>query len=142
MKAFIYKDEAYIRCVPGKRLFQSTMVHEVVNRGDIFAIRVSDQLLTIIPGTAEVEHYEMLIYERGMEPISVYPPAKQAEPTAQEIAYLITSCTEPSCSLCATPIAMRKHGQRHAGLSVHSRKADSIARLKATRLEILGSMLK
>jgi hypothetical protein len=59
MKAFYYNNELYIRCIPGKNLFKSTMVHEVVNRGDIFAIRVKDQLLTIISGQAEVEHIEI-----------------------------------------------------------------------------------
>jgi hypothetical protein len=58
VKAFYFKDELYIRCIPGKNLFKSTMVHEVVNRGDIFAVRVSDSMLTIISGTAEVTHCE------------------------------------------------------------------------------------
>lgn len=52
MNLFTYKDDLYIRTIPGKRLFASTMVHEVVNRGDVFAVRVRDSLLTIIPGTA------------------------------------------------------------------------------------------
>jgi hypothetical protein len=56
MKTFTYKDDLYIRCIPGKNLFKSSMVHEVVNRGDIFAVRVRDQMLTIIPGDAQVEH--------------------------------------------------------------------------------------
>ena len=56
MKTFTYNNELYIRCIPGKNLFKSTMVHEVVNRGDIFALRVRDQVLTIVPGTAEVVH--------------------------------------------------------------------------------------
>jgi len=56
MRTFTYNNELYIRCIPGKNLFKSTMVHEVVNRGDIFAVRVRDQMLTIIPGTAEVVH--------------------------------------------------------------------------------------
>ena len=60
--AFQYKDKWYMRCIPGKRLFQSTMVHEVVNRGDIFAVCLEDQRLTIIPGTEEVEfHYLQLV---------------------------------------------------------------------------------
>lgn len=58
MNTFTYRGELYIRTVPGKNLFKSTMVHEVVNRGDIFAVRVSDQMLTIIPGNAQVEHSE------------------------------------------------------------------------------------
>jgi hypothetical protein len=32
------------------------MVHEVVNRGDVFALHVESQQLTIIPGKAEVTH--------------------------------------------------------------------------------------
>jgi tyrosine-protein phosphatase YwqE len=59
MKAFYYKNDLYIRVIPGKKLFQSTMVHEVVNRGDIFAVRASDSLLTIIPGNTVVEQIEM-----------------------------------------------------------------------------------
>ena len=59
MKCFIYNNDLYIRCIPGKNLFKSTMVHEVVNRGDIFAVRVRDQMLTIVSGTAEVEHTEI-----------------------------------------------------------------------------------
>ncbi len=55
LKLFKYKDEIFLRVVPGKNLFRSSMVHEVVNRGDIFAVRMSDSILTIIPGTAEVE---------------------------------------------------------------------------------------
>lgn len=62
MKAFLYNDEYYIRAVPGKNLFKSSMVHEVVNRGDVFAIRISDNLLTIIPGNAEVIHFEADIF--------------------------------------------------------------------------------
>ena len=58
MKAFYYNDDLYIRCIPGKNLFRSTMVHDVVNRGDIFAVRVKDSVLTIVSGTAEVEHVE------------------------------------------------------------------------------------
>jgi hypothetical protein len=49
----------YIRTVPGKKLFSSTLIHEVVNRGDIFAVRLRDHCLTIIPGTAEVSHTEL-----------------------------------------------------------------------------------
>lgn len=58
MKTFTYESELYIRIIPAKSLFRSTLVHEVVNRGDIFAIRVSDSTLTVIPGTAQVIHHE------------------------------------------------------------------------------------
>ncbi len=69
MKSFLYNNELYIRCIPSKALFRSSMIHEVVNRGDIFALRVRDQMLTIIPGTAQVEHSEHRLI----------PPAGQLE---------------------------------------------------------------
>lgn len=59
MKAFIYNNELYIRAIPTKPLFRSTMVHDVVTRGDVFALRVKDQALTIISGTAQVSHCEV-----------------------------------------------------------------------------------
>lgn len=57
-KAFMYKDHLYVRVIPGKRLFNSTMVHEVVNRGDVFAVRLEDMALTIIGGTEIVSFGE------------------------------------------------------------------------------------
>jgi hypothetical protein len=68
MKTFTYNNDLYIRCIPGKNLFKSTMVHEVVNRGDIFALRVRDQVLTIIPGDATVTHQEHNILEAVPDP--------------------------------------------------------------------------
>lgn len=65
MKGFIFNGEIYIRAIPGKTLFYSTMVHEVVNRGDIFAVRCSDQKLTIVPGNSDVEHIEIALPERA-----------------------------------------------------------------------------
>lgn len=62
LNSFYYNGELYIRVVPSKSLFKSTMVHEVVNRGDVFAIRASDQTLTIVPGRAKVLHVEVAIY--------------------------------------------------------------------------------
>ena len=58
MKTFIYENQIYIRCIPAKSLFHSSLVHEVVNRGDIFAVRVSDKVLTIVPGRSQVDHTE------------------------------------------------------------------------------------
>jgi hypothetical protein len=61
-KGFIYKDDIYLRVIPGKKLFNSTMVHEVVNRGDIFATRLKDQMLTIIPGSETPEIVEVHVF--------------------------------------------------------------------------------
>jgi hypothetical protein len=58
MKAFRYNNDIYIRVIPAKSLFNSTLIHETVNRGDIFAVRVSDSKLTIIPGRADVDHLQ------------------------------------------------------------------------------------
>jgi hypothetical protein len=63
LKTFYYKNELYIRLIPAKSLFNSTMVHQVVNRGDVFAMKVSDQTMTIIPGKADVIHSAMDVIE-------------------------------------------------------------------------------
>jgi len=84
MKCFLYNDELYIRAVPGKKLFHSTMVHEVVNRGDIFAIRCKDQMLTIIPGEAEVQHLDMNL-QAALPPV----PAASKKPGRPQIAELL-----------------------------------------------------
>ena len=61
LRVFDLDGTLYLRVVPGKKLFQSTMVHEVVNRGDIFAVRLEDSVLTIIPGKSQVTHHELSI---------------------------------------------------------------------------------
>lgn len=61
LKAFELDGVTYVRIVPGKKLFNSTMVHSVVNRGDIFALRLEDSVFTIIPGTARVRHFDLQI---------------------------------------------------------------------------------
>lgn len=58
LKTFLHSGELYIRVIPSKKLFNSTLIHEVVNRGDVFALRVSDQQLTIVSGKSLVEHKE------------------------------------------------------------------------------------
>lgn len=58
MNVIRYNGQLYIRCIPAKTLFHSTMVHEVVNRGDVFAVCVDDNKLTVIPGTAQVEQFD------------------------------------------------------------------------------------
>jgi hypothetical protein len=63
LNTFYYQNQLYIRLVPAKRLFNSTLVHEVVNRGDVFAMRVSDQQFTVIPGKAAVTHSRIDITE-------------------------------------------------------------------------------
>jgi hypothetical protein len=69
MKVFKYKDEEYIQIAPAKALFKSTTIWEVVNRGDVFAMRVSDQVFTVIPGKAAVE---ILWFAAGK--ITITPP--------------------------------------------------------------------
>jgi hypothetical protein len=59
MKAFVYNGRRYLRVIPSKALFRSSMIHEVVNRGDIFGLDTETQMLHIIPGKAQVEHIEV-----------------------------------------------------------------------------------
>lgn len=65
LKAFELDGVVYARVIPGKKLFNSTMVHSVVNRGDIFALRLEDSVFTIIPGTAKVRHFGVEISITG-----------------------------------------------------------------------------
>lgn len=67
MKAFIYEGDIYLRVIPVKRMFQSTMVHDVVTRGDVFAVRMKDSSFTVIPGSANVIHLdiEFTVAEKG-----------------------------------------------------------------------------
>lgn len=78
MKAFIYKGQTYIRLIPGKRLFQSTMVHDVVNRGDIFGMNIETQVFTIIPGNAQVSHCELTV---NTETVFAIPSSLQTKAT-------------------------------------------------------------
>jgi hypothetical protein len=56
---FIYKDERYAHITPAKRLMQSTMVYEVILRGDLFAVNVDTQVFTIIP-RGEIYHVALV----------------------------------------------------------------------------------
>lgn len=56
---FMYEDQLYTWAVPVKMLFRSTMVHDVVTRGDIFAVRISDRALTVIPGGRTIYPVEL-----------------------------------------------------------------------------------
>ena len=50
-----YNDEFFIISIPVKTLFRSTTVYEVITRGDIFATRVTDGRMTVIPGSADIQ---------------------------------------------------------------------------------------
>jgi hypothetical protein len=52
---FLYQDKPYIKVIPSKRLFNSTMVHEVVTRGDFFAVCMLDHSLTILPTNTNLD---------------------------------------------------------------------------------------
>lgn len=100
MKAFLFKGDKYLRCIPGKQLFKSTMVHEVVNRGDIFALRCKDQLLTIIPGGSEVEHLEEELVSKetassGAELWKAWAKAEEQEHAARHKAVVEAALLAP-----------------------------------------------
>lgn len=77
MKAFICSGDLYLRVIPSKYLFRSTMVHDVVNRGNIFALRLKDQMLTIIPGGTVVEHIDIEVKVPAL-PLSTLTQEPQA----------------------------------------------------------------
>ena len=58
MNILRWEGRLYIRAVPAKSLFRSNLIHEVITRGDVFAVSCDDNKLTIIPGTAQVEQFD------------------------------------------------------------------------------------
>jgi hypothetical protein len=52
MKIFIWKDVSYMHIIPSKTLFRSTTIHEVVTRGDIFAVNLHTGIFTVLPREA------------------------------------------------------------------------------------------
>ena len=59
MKAFLYESKYYLRVIPSKFMMNSTMIYEITTRGDILAMEIESQKLTVIKGTAQVEHLEL-----------------------------------------------------------------------------------
>ena len=51
-KFFIHKGETYMKIIPTKKLFNSTTIHEVVTRGDCFAVNINTQVFTVLPASA------------------------------------------------------------------------------------------
>lgn len=60
MQEISHNGKRYYKVTPVKALFKSTMVHDVITRGDIFAVDIETGDLTILP----------------RESISVRPPTK------------------------------------------------------------------
>ena len=52
---FIYNNEPYMKIIPTKRLFNSTTIHEVVTRGDFFAVNLATNIFTVLPAGADSE---------------------------------------------------------------------------------------
>jgi hypothetical protein len=52
-RIFVYKNDPYMRITPAKRLFNSTMIHEVVTRGDFFAVNLQTGVFTVLPQGAD-----------------------------------------------------------------------------------------
>ncbi len=49
IQTFIHNSALYTQIHPAKRLFNSTLIHEVVTRGDIFALNLSTGQFTVLP---------------------------------------------------------------------------------------------
>jgi len=50
LHTFNQNNTTYVKIIPAKKLFNSTMIHEVVTRGDIFALNLETGEFTILPG--------------------------------------------------------------------------------------------
>ena len=50
LKALYLDGRNFVKVIPAKRLFNSTMIHEVITRGDFFAVDLETGTLTILAG--------------------------------------------------------------------------------------------
>ena len=49
LQTFIHDNQLHLKITPSKKLFNSTLIHEVVNRGDVFALNLQSGIFTILP---------------------------------------------------------------------------------------------
>ena len=68
MKAFRLNNTVYIRVIPSKFMMNSTMIYEIVTRGDILAMEIDSQKLVVIKGTEQVEHMEFNLIQAVEDP--------------------------------------------------------------------------
>jgi hypothetical protein len=72
---FMYEDQPYMKVIPAKRLFNSTMIHEVCTRGDFFAVNMVTNVFTILPNGADGINHEQSQNDnqqvRSRKPISL-----------------------------------------------------------------------
>jgi len=61
MKTFQYKGRTYTRILPSPRLYNSTTVRDVTNRGSIFALCLGTGYFTILPGRGKIEVTEVAV---------------------------------------------------------------------------------
>lgn len=61
LKVFMHNDMPYVKIIPCKRLFNSTTIHEVVTRGDIFALNLLTTQFTVLPNGADKWNQESFL---------------------------------------------------------------------------------
>lgn len=49
LHTFTHNNQLHLKITPAKKLFNSTLIHEVVNRGDVFALNLETGIFTILP---------------------------------------------------------------------------------------------
>lgn len=49
LPTFTHNKQLHLKITPAKKLFNSTLIHEVINRGDVFALNLSTGIFTILP---------------------------------------------------------------------------------------------
>lgn len=54
-RIFSFEGTPFMRVIPSKTLFRSTTIHEVVNRGDFFAVNLQTGVLTVLKGGSDAQ---------------------------------------------------------------------------------------
>lgn len=60
---FVLNNQAFMKVVPAKSLIRSTTIHEVITRGDFFAVNLSTGELTVI----NQEKFQLEGYIQGVK---------------------------------------------------------------------------
>ena len=71
LKALYIDGRNYCKVIPAKRLFNSTMVHEVITRGDFFAVDLETGTLTILAG--HLLSHPSNTYALTLQPTTKFP---------------------------------------------------------------------
>jgi hypothetical protein len=86
MHTFIHNGSRYTKIIPSKKLFNSSLIHEVVTRGDFFALNIATGQFTVLPGSTLL--HDPVTYDLVETPASIEARSKRQQLAEQAKATL------------------------------------------------------